>query len=211
MHLGEKQQMQRGMKPRSHLGEPELIELRDGTQVIIRSIRREDAPRLQSLFGRLSRESIYYRFLEFRKELTAEQARRLAALDYDGQMALVAACEQDCGEAIIGVARYAVVPGSEPREAETAIVVEDRYQGLGLGSLLLERLAAYAVAHGIRAFVATVRQDNGRVMHLVRRSGLPTEINLEAGTLALRVGLQPEVRGDAAGPGREVSQERQGG
>ena len=47
----------------------ESIELLDGMQFIIRPIRADDAPRLQSLFGRLSEESIYYRLLGLRKEL----------------------------------------------------------------------------------------------------------------------------------------------
>ncbi len=195
------------MLPGSPLREPEPVVLRDGTQVSIRPIRTEDAPRLQSLFGRLSRESIYYRCLEFRKELTAAQARRLAALDYDKQMALVATCKEGSPEELIGVARYAVIPGSQPREAEAAIVVEDRYQNRGLGALLLERLSTYAVAHGIHAFVASIQHGNGRVMRLVHRSGLPTEIKLEAGTLALRVWLQPEVGGDAFAREREVTEE----
>ena len=134
----QRMESQRGMKPSSRLVEPEPLELRDGTQVSVRPIRTEDAPRLQSLFGRLSRESIYYRFLEFRKELTAEQARRLSALDHDKQMALVATSEQESHELVIGVARYAVIPGSQPREAEAAIVPE-------LASALTRMLAAVLV------------------------------------------------------------------
>jgi acetyltransferase len=180
------------------LQQPEPAVLRDGTQVTIRPISSEDAPRLQSLFGRLSRESVYYRFLELRKELPSQEARRLSELDHDEQMALVASCEE-CEEALIGVARYAVIPDSQPKEAEAAIVVEDRYQNRGLGALLLKRLTAYAVAHGIDAFVATVRNDNRRVLRLVQRSGLPAEFSLEAGTLTLRVRLQPDADGETGG------------
>ena len=191
------------MEPKS-LEQPEPAVLRDGTQVIIRPIRTEDAPRLQSLFGRLSRESVYYRFLELRKELASQEARRLADLDYEDQMALVASCEE-CEEELVGVARYAVIPGSQPREAEAAIVVEDRYQNRGLGALLLERLTAYAVAHGIDAFVATIRNDNRRVLRLVQRSGLPAKFELDAGTMMLRVGLQTEVEGESAASHGQVA------
>ena len=183
----------------------ESVRLRDGMQVVIRPIRADDAPRLQSLFGRLSRESIYYRFLGLRKELSSGQARRLADLDYRTQMALAASCGEGCEERLIGVARYSVIPGSRPVEAEAAIVVEDRYQGKGLGTLLLERLVAYAVAHGVRTFLAEISQDNGRILRLIRRSGLPVQSCLEAGVLLLRVGLGREPCGDIAsgGPIRE--------
>jgi acetyltransferase len=170
--------------------ESKAVHLRDGTPVLIRPVRPDDAPRLQSLFGRLSRESIYYRFLQMRKEMTDEEAQSLADLDCETQMALVATRQQDGVEAVIGVARYAVVPGKDPAEAEAAVVVEDRYQNQGLGTYLLKRLAAHALARGICAFLATVRHDNSRVMRLIRRSGLPIEGDAEAGVLALCIGLE---------------------
>ncbi|MFN2184269.1 MAG: GNAT family N-acetyltransferase [Anaerolineae bacterium] len=172
--------------------EVETVRLRDGMPILIRPVRPDDALRLKALFGRLSRESIYYRFLELRKELPNEEARQLAELDYHTQMALVATRQKGGDDEVIGVARYVLVPGSEPAEAEAAVVVEDRYQNLGLGTHLLNRLAAYAVRHGVCAFLATVRFDNARVLCLIRRSGLPTESRLEAGVLALRIGLESE-------------------
>ena len=176
----------------------ESVEFYDGMQAIIRPIRADDAPGLQSLFGRLSEESIYYRVLGLRKELTGEQARRLADLDYQTQMALVATCGDGCEEEVIGVARYCVIPGTRPAEAEAAIVVEDRHQSTGLGTLLLERLVAYATAHGIRTFLAEIRHDNGRNLRLIRRSGLPSQSRLERGVLVLRVGLEREPPGATA-------------
>lgn len=181
--------MQSGELAREH----ETVRLRDGMPVLIRPVRPDDAPRLQALFERLSREAIYYRFLELRKEMTYEEARRLAELDYHTQMALVATHRQGGEEEVIGVARYAVVPGTELAEAEAAVVVEDCYQNRGLGTHLLNRLAAYAVRHGVCAFLATIRSDNARVLRLIRRSGLPTESRLEAGALALRIGLEQEA------------------
>lgn len=177
------------MHATARVRESETVHLRDGTRVLIRPVRPDDAPRLQSLFRRLSRESIYYRFLELRKEMTDEEASRLADLDYETQMALVATREQGGAEAVIGVAHYAVVPGRDPAEAEAAVVVEDRYQNQGLGTHLLKHLAACALAHGICAFLAIVSHDNARVLHLIRRSGLPIECETEAGALALRIAL----------------------
>jgi len=168
------------------------VSLRDGTPVFIRPIRPDDAPRLQSLFARLSPETITYRFLGRRKELPYEEAKRLADLDYQTQMALVATCEQHRDAQVIGVARYAVIPGTWPAEAEAAIVVEDRYQGKGLGTVLLERLVAYANTHGIRAFLATVRYDNARMMRFIRRSGLPAESRMGPGAWEIRVELERE-------------------
>lgn len=169
--------------------ESEAVNLRDGTPMFIRRIRPDDAPRLQALFARLSPETISYRFLGLRKELPYEEAKRLTGVDHRTRMALVATHEEHGDEQVIGVARYAVIPGTWPAEAEAAIVVEDRYQGRWLGTSLLERLVAYANVHGIRAFLATVRHDNERMMRFIRRSGLPTESRVQAGVWEIRVGL----------------------
>jgi RimJ/RimL family protein N-acetyltransferase len=178
------------MQSEMSVKESEAVDLRDGTPVVIRPIRLDDAARLQSLFARLSSDTIYYRFLGLRKELPYEEAKRLTDVDYETRMALVATCVQHGDEEIVGVARYAVISGTWPAEAEAAIVVEDRYQGKGLGTVMLERMVAYASAHGIRSFVATVRHDNARMMRFIRRSGLPTQSRVEAGVWEIRVELK---------------------
>ncbi len=171
----------------------EVVTLRDGTTVTIRPIRPDDAPRLQALFYRLSPQSIALRFLGHPKELPAEEAERLANVDYHQRMALVATRQHSDEEHIIAVARYAVDPAGQSDVAEAAIVVEDEYQKQGLGTLLLTRLVAYAQAHGIRAFRATVRQDNIQIMRFVRKSGLPAERNLDAGAWDVLVKLDAEA------------------
>jgi GNAT superfamily N-acetyltransferase len=180
------------VKPWAYTNMSESVTLRDGTTVTIRPIRPDDAPRLQALFARLSPESIFSRFLEICKELPYRQAERLANVDYQTQMALVATREQ-CGEEhIVAVAHYWVIPAGEPYLAEPAIVVEDRYQSRGLGTLLLKRLAAYARAHGIRTFLATFHHNNARIIRIIRRSGLPTKSKVELGICEIQVKLETE-------------------
>jgi GNAT superfamily N-acetyltransferase len=165
--------------------QPELLTLRDGTEVVIRAIVPEDAPLLQALFRRLSPESVYLRFLTRLKELSQNQAVRLANVDYYTQMALVATLGPD----IIGVARYAPSMDQAPGMAEAAVVVQDEYQSRGLGTLLLSRLSDYAREHGVVAFVASIHQSNERILHFVRKSGLRTESRIEAGVWQIRVYL----------------------
>ena len=170
---------------------PEMVTLRDDSQVIIRPIRPDDAPRLQSLFSRLSPESIFLRFLSRARVLSDQQARRLATLDYDRRMAWAATPAQDPQEQIIGVARYAVLAG-EDAVAEAAVVVEDRWQRLGLGTILLRRLADYARARGIHTFQATVHQTNSRILGFIGRSGLPSQRKVDGGLWEIRVRLNEE-------------------
>lgn len=164
---------------------PESVALRDGTEVIIRAIVPADAPLLQELVRRLSPESIFLRFLTRLKELGRPQAERLANVDYQTQMALVATLGPD----VIGVARYAPAMGQGPGYVEAAVVVEDEYQSRGLGTLLLTRLADYAREHDVEAFVASIHPSNERIMRFIRKSGLRNESRIEAGLWEIRVYL----------------------
>ncbi len=164
-------------------------QLADGTEVTLRPIRADDAPRLQALHRRLSPDSIYHRFLDPRRELPEEQARRLAAVDYRLRMAFVASLDAEGEERVIGVARYDATRHPEGKEAEVAVVVEDAYQGQGLGSALLSLLAQYALQKGIEAFLATVHVQNRPILHMIQRSGLPHEKRLEQAVWEVRIRL----------------------
>lgn len=159
----------------------ERVTLHDGTQVTLRPVVPEDAPRLRALFHRLSPESIYLRFLEPRKELTLEQARAFATVDYQRTMAIVAAMDDEGEEEIVGVARYGEDAEEPEVGAETAVVVEDSYQGRGLGTILLHRLVSYARDSGIKRMRAAVHTSNAQILRFVRRSGLPTQQRLRDG------------------------------
>jgi acetyltransferase len=150
----------------------ETVRLRDGTTATIRPIRPDDAPRLQAGFARLSQETIFFRFMSYVTRLADEEAQRLATVDYDQHMALVASIQEQGEERLIGVARYAKLPKdldqSTPDTAELAVIVADDYQGRGLGTMLLERLIAYAQAHGVRKVVGTVHQSNLKMLQILR-------------------------------------------
>jgi len=169
---------------------PEQTTLHDGTPVTLRHLRPDDACRLQALHARLSPESIHLRFMAQLPALPLDEARRLADVDGQSRVALAAALGPVEDEQFIGVARYAVV---KPGEAEAAIVVEDRYQRLGAATLLLDRLLAYARAHGIGWFTGEVSLENDRMVDFIRRSGLPAEMKLTDGVWLVRVRIAPEV------------------
>src|SRR5512139_2423958 len=161
------------LHPDNDLMASETILLKDGTQVTIRPIRPDDADDLQATFQRLSMESIYLRFLSFKKELPDEEARYLATVDYTSRMAFVAIARENSHEMVVGVSRYAMDDPANPEFAESAVVVEDKYQGRGLGKLLLWRLVNYARIKGIHILRGNLQAGNSRMLDLVKRSGLP--------------------------------------
>jgi ribosomal protein S18 acetylase RimI-like enzyme len=166
---------------------PETITLPDGTAVTLRPIRPDDAARLQAFHTHLSQETIYLRFLGMHPTLSDKEAEKLANVDYQTRMALVATRMEKEEESLIGVARYAMTGPERPGEAEVAIVVEDKYQGLGLGTILVDRIMAYAREHGVCVFFMEVNAENDRILHFVRRSGLPTEKVFREGVWEIRV------------------------
>ncbi len=153
--------------------DPETFSLKDGTQVTIRPIQPDDADHLQDTFDHLSMETIYLRFLSFKKELPDEEARYLATVDYTSRMAFVAVCQKKGRDIVVGVARYALLDPEHTDIAESAVVVQDEYQGRGIGKLLLRRLVLYARAKGLHHLRGNMQLDNNRMLDLVRSSGLP--------------------------------------
>ena len=113
----------------------QVVVLRKGASVSLRPIRPDDAPRLITLCHRLSLRTVYQRFFSPRR-LRPEEADTFADGDYRERMAVVA--EVDTGQelGLIGVARYG--PAAEAATADIGLVVEDGWQGLGLGTMLLK-------------------------------------------------------------------------
>jgi GNAT superfamily N-acetyltransferase len=153
----------------------------------IRAIRADDAPRLQAFHTRLSPETIYGRYLGAHPMLSDAEVERFTHVDGIQRMAFVATLPEDGGEAIIGVARYDCLGPAHCDEAEAAIVVEDRHQSRGVGTLLLNQLTAHARSHGICAFVAEISAEHDRLLDFIRRSGYPMQRKLESGVWEIRV------------------------
>jgi len=176
--------------------DPESFTLKDGTPVVIRPIRPDDAADLQDTFQRLSMQSIYLRFLSFKKELSDEEARYLATLDYTTRMAFVAICQENGQDVVVGVARYALLDPDNAEIAEAAVVVRDEYQCRGLGKLLLRRLVMYARAKGIHYLRGNLQIGNDRMLTLVEGSGLPYQRRFSDGMWEVNIDLS--LPGEAA-------------
>ncbi len=141
------------------------VALKDGARVRIRPVLPEDEPRLTTLYGRLSPDTAYQRFFAVMKQLPPTWAHHFAHVDYRRRMALVAERSLEWRPELIGVARYE--PSDDERTAEVALVVQDYWQGKGLGTILLQDILRAAEANGIRRFCAQVLADNDRMLRLL--------------------------------------------
>lgn len=145
-------------------------QLPDGTDIVIRPIRPEDAEIEQVFVRNLSPESKYFRFMQSLQELSAPMLVRLTQIDYDRELALVALVLHDGREEVeIGVTRYATNPDGET--CEFALVVADAWQGKGIGSRLLTALMEAAKARGLKTVVGDVLDNNVHMLDLAERLG----------------------------------------
>ena len=144
--------------------------LANGVRVRLRLLGTHDKAALSRGFERLSPESRYRRFLTPKKHLTADELRFFTELDGVNHLAVAALELSDDGREgdIVGVARCIRIHG-ETDVAEVAIAVIDELQSLGLGRLLLERLACVASARGINHFRFYFLSDNNQIRGLVKR------------------------------------------
>jgi RimJ/RimL family protein N-acetyltransferase len=163
-----------------------LTTLPSEVKIPFRVIRPDDAPALQRLHSRCSERTIYLRFLGPMEKLSDEKARYFASTDGVDHFGLVALDPEDPNE-IIAVVRYARKPGDE--RAEYAALVEDRWQGHGVGASLTHRLLDAARGNGVRSFYALVKGENKRMLNVLRHLDLPERERVEEGEKMVEVRL----------------------
>jgi RimJ/RimL family protein N-acetyltransferase len=167
--------------------------LSDGSEIIIRPIRYEDSAALMDMHNRLSRNSLYYRYLGFSKP-RQEEIDALCRIRGERGAVLVATLKGS-PETVVGIAHYELDSDQGPGVAEPAILVEDRYQGKGLGSLLFHELIRLAQRRGVLKFRAVVHPDNKPSRSLLYKSRYPVEERPDGGVIYAEIHLKsrPQV------------------
>ena len=154
--------------------------LKDGSTLHIRAVNQEDEGRLLGLLDTLSKRKNNSQVQPVLSSVTREEVRSFCALDYKNTMALAAAVGEGEGERIIAVGRYSRLP--KRGAAEIAFLVEDKYQGKGIGTHLLEQLATIARDEGIRLFEAEIAADNQKMVRMFKSSGFRIAEAMDSGS-----------------------------
>ena len=158
----------------------------DGLSVTVRPVRRRDANLIMEMHERLSCDSVYYRYLGANKP-TIKDLQHLWSSDGDAGTALIATVEEPY-EKVIALAYYRIYPDN-PSTAEPAILVEDSFQGRGLGKQMVMALYQQAVQNGLETFDAFVHPANYRMLKMIKSSGLQFESKYNDGMQKVRVWL----------------------
>ncbi|MGE5274034.1 MAG: GNAT family N-acetyltransferase [Verrucomicrobiota bacterium] len=163
--------------------------LRTGGTLRLRPPAGRDADAVLAFLGHLSEQSVYRRFHGF-PALRAETVEPFLDPDWHDRGALIGTMSADGrGEQVVALANY--VRLRDPARAEVAFAVADALQGQGVGTRLLEQLAATAAAGGISTFVAEVMPDNEPMLRVFADAGFAVSRRLEGGTTEVRLEIAP--------------------
>ncbi len=174
------------------------VVLRDGSTAHLRPIRPEDADRVQQFHVAQSADSIYLRFFTYKAKLSAKELARFTQVDYRDRVAFVLTR----AERIVGIGRYDRYP-ENPTSAEVAFNIADSFQGKGLGSILLEHLAAAARECGITTFTAEVLPENRKMMTVFIEAGYEVKRHFDDGVIALEFTVASTAKSLAVMASRE--------
>ena len=141
--------------------------------ICIRPITPEDIGIEDKFVRNLSAESRYLRFFYGLKGLTPAMLSRFTHNHYPHDVALIATITDSPQEVEIGVARFA--ESEREATAEFAVVVDDHWQGKGIGSFLIGELVSLAMQAGFERLEGLVLRDNNRMRRLLVKLGFKSQ------------------------------------
>jgi acetyltransferase len=142
------------------------LQLNDGTDIVIRPIRPEDAEMEAKFVRELSSETKYFRFMNSLQELSQEMLVRFTQIDYHNEMALIGVLQDGNGEEQVGVARYTT--NLDGTSCEFALVVGDRWRGRGIAHHLMQNLMEIARDRDLDRMTGQVLTENTRMLELMK-------------------------------------------
>lgn len=143
--------------------------LRDGRTVLLRPIKPEDEFLWLEMFRNFSEESIYYRFFQIIKDTPHEMRVRYCNIDYNREMAIVAELAEEGIRKLIGVVRVSIEP--DRKTGEIAFIVADPWQGLGLGSKLVDYMIEICRDKKLETLYGIMLPENTQAINLMKKKG----------------------------------------
>ena len=158
--------------------------LKDGGTLRLRPPTAGDEEALLEFFRGLSEQSLYQRFHGTRR---VDHSLVEPVLDPDWvERGSLIGC---LGERVVGIANYGRL--RDPGSAEAAFAVADEEQRRGIGTRLLEQLAAQAAAHGVTRFIAEVLAQNQAMLGVFAGAGFEIARELEHGEVEVSFPIAP--------------------
>jgi acyl-CoA synthetase (NDP forming)/GNAT superfamily N-acetyltransferase len=175
----------------------------DGGIVTVRSVRPTDRRALTTLYGESSPESLRLRFFAQPSSGTlAAEVDRLCQPDSDRHLAVLAA------EAGRVVAVASCEHTDDAGQAEFSVFVADDHRARGIGTLLLEHLAARARRHGIDHLVGEVLAGNLAMLRATRDLSTQARARYDNGVVDVRLATAEDDATEQAVDARDRTAEQ---
>ena len=140
---------------------------------------------MRRLFYRFSDQAVYYRYFSPIKTMPHRKMQEYVNVDYRHTMSIVAIVDESGVEKIIGEARYVKTQG-EPF-ADTAFIVDEQYQGMGISTYLFNLLIRAAREEGIAGFKADVLENNRAMLKVYEKALYPVQTVLLGGVYKITI------------------------
>jgi acetyltransferase len=137
-----------------------------GRTLVLRPIRPDDARAYEEMLSAGDSAGVNFRFPGIRRPVTRAALTRLTQIDHEGEMAFVAASEDE----LLGEVRIRVFPGSDA--AEFAIFVHPQARRQGIARALLSKMIRYCSARGLSEIIGQIAAENERMLGLARSAGM---------------------------------------
>jgi len=161
--------------------------LRDGTEVLLRPVKPTDEAMLSEMLYSLSADSVRKRFFTHTVAFPHKDVQQLTNIDYEQNLAIVAAVPGPAEEQIVAIAQYFLDPKTQT--AEVAFVVQDEWQQKGMGTLLMQYLTQIAIQRGVKKFFAKVLPDNKPMLAVFENVELPMHTQFDGDAYSVVIDL----------------------
>jgi acyl-CoA hydrolase len=153
--------------------------------VRFRAMKPSDEDEMRRLFYRFSNETVYYRYFTRIKSMPHAKMQEYVNVDYSRALSIVGLVGEPGEGHIVAEARF--VKLRDRPMADLAFVVDEKYQGRGMASFLLQLLVRLAQERGLQGFTADVLASNRSMMRVFERSGHSMQACLSEGAYELTV------------------------
>lgn len=170
--------------------------LADGSTASVRPATSADREALVAFHEGLSTRSTTLRYFGVHPRLTESDLSRMTGGTADHVVLLALRNEK-----VMAVAEYHRTAGSD--EAEVAFVVDDAFQGHGVGTILLEHLASAARRQGVRRFVADTLGENDRMLEVFAKAGFARTSEFDSGIVRVVLQIEPSLESVARTEARD--------
>lgn len=172
----------------------ETIEV-DGQKVLLRPAKPTDERLIQEHFYQLDAEDVVRRFFYRRTSFLRGDLQRVYQVDYKKDLTIVAVVGEPGFEKVVSVGGYVLDPARNL--AEVAFSTAKQWQGKGLGTAILRKLAAAARDNGIAGLVGYTQPDNQPMVRLFQKLPYPVQSSYDGEVLTLVCRFDQEPTGGA--------------